>query len=355
MKLLDRYIGSNVLKSCLIVMLALVSMFALLDLVDQMDDIGKGRYRLKDALWFVFLKLPGLAIDLLPVSTLLGALIGLGGLAAGSELVAMRAAGISASRIGWAAVKAGAVLIFIAAMAAEFVAPPLEQTAQTRRWQAMSENNVLRTRNGFWARNETSFINVRNFINGDIPADIDIYEFDTGGNLRVFTHAARADILNRDEWLLHDVVQQTITGPQILSRSLPQMSWQPFLKGPQIQMLVLAPESLAPSELYENMRDLKRRGQKADRYEFVLWSKLSMPLATIAMLLLVMPSVFGPLRSSSTARRIILGTAIGLAFYLVNRVVGHLGLLLRLNAAVTALTPATLLMLVAVAMLRKVR
>lgn len=355
MRRFDRYIGSSVLKSCLIVMLALVSMFGLLDLVDQLDDVGKGRYRLGDALWFVFLNLPGLAISLLPVSTLLGALIALGGLASGSELVAMQAAGVSAARIGWSAVRAGVLLILAAMAVAEFVAPPLEQTAQTRRWQAISEADASRTRHGFWARNETSFINVRKFLNGEIPSDIDIYEFDAGGNLRVFTHAARADIRGQGEWLLNDVTRQAIDGPLVQTQHFDQTSWRPFLKAPQVEMLTLPPESLAPSDLFNYVRDLKRRGQKADRYELVFWSKLSMPLATVAMLLLVMPSVFGPLRSSSTARRIILGSGVGLAFYLANRMIGHLGLLLKLDAALTALAPATALTLVAMVLLRKVR
>lgn len=355
MRLLDRYVGGEVLKSCLIVMLALVALFSLFELVDQLDDVGKGRYRFGDALWFVSLTLPGLAIRLLPVIALLGILIALGGLASGNELVAMQVAGISARRIGWSAVRAGILLTLAAMAVAEFVAPPLEQTAQTRRSQAISAADASRTRHGFWARNETSFINVRAFRNGEIPSDIDIYEFDVEGNLRIFTHAARADLLSQRQWLLNEVTRQTIDGFRIVTERFDQMRWKPFLKATQIEMLTLPPESLSPTDLFNYVHDLKRRGQKADRYEFAFWSKLSMPLATVAMLLLAIPSVFGPLRFSSTASRIILGSGVGLAFYLANGMIGHLGLLLKLDAALTALAPAAILCLVAMALSSKMR
>ena len=53
MKILDRYLGRSFLRSWLSVNLVLAGLFSFLELAKQLDDIGKGRYSLTDALLYV--------------------------------------------------------------------------------------------------------------------------------------------------------------------------------------------------------------------------------------------------------------------------------------------------------------
>ena len=90
------------------VMGVLLALMTLLNFIGQQDDIGEGTYDVKGAFIVTFLHLPQQAYELLPIGALIGAIIGLGGLARDSELTILRAAGVSISRIALSAGFAGA-------------------------------------------------------------------------------------------------------------------------------------------------------------------------------------------------------------------------------------------------------
>jgi len=143
MKTLDRYIGSRFIWGFLLVMLILVFLFSFLELVVQLDDVGKGNYQVLDCFLFVALTLPTRILDLVSLSALLGSILALGMLADRGELVAMRAAGLSVGRICVSVLAAGGLLMMLTGIVAEFVAPPLEQQARTRRSLAISGSPTM--------------------------------------------------------------------------------------------------------------------------------------------------------------------------------------------------------------------
>ena len=95
MRKIDRYISTSFLGGCIPVLVLLLSLFSVLSLSEELEDVGEGTYRLVDALLVVVFSLPALAVTLLPVTVLLGGLLGLGALANNLELISMRAAAIS--------------------------------------------------------------------------------------------------------------------------------------------------------------------------------------------------------------------------------------------------------------------
>jgi len=80
-------------------LLLLLALFSFMALAEELEDIGKGSFTLADALMVVFLTTPKRIVELLPVTTLLGGLIGLGAMANHRELIAIRTIGISKQRI----------------------------------------------------------------------------------------------------------------------------------------------------------------------------------------------------------------------------------------------------------------
>lgn len=339
MRRIDRYLGYSVLRGYLVVLLVLVSMFGLLQFQDQLGDIGDGRYGWPEALLYVLMKLPGLAVDLVPIIALLGTLLGLGRLAAGSELVIVQAAGVSRLRIAWSTLKPGILLVVLALALAQFVVPTLDRRAEAERSHALAETPELPTEHGFWFRDGLRFLNVRSLQHGRIPVGIDIYQFDREGHLTRFIHAQRADISGRGQWLLTGVTQKDISQNGIDTRHLATLPWRSFLTERKLSTFLIGPESLSLSDLYQYVSDLQRRGQNTGRFELVLWQKLSMPFAAWGLILLAIPLVFGPLRSTSTGARVSIGAVLGLTVYFGNQVVGHAALLWGLDPALGALVP----------------
>ena len=84
---------------------------ALYMFIDQQDDIGTGHYTALAAFGYTLLNLPQHAYELLPITALIGSLLGLGSLARGSELTVVRATGVSVARLAGIALLAGLLLV----------------------------------------------------------------------------------------------------------------------------------------------------------------------------------------------------------------------------------------------------
>ncbi|MGI9570593.1 MAG: LptF/LptG family permease, partial [Desulfobulbia bacterium] len=184
MKTLDRYIGVRFIQCFLLVIFILVSLFSFLELVAQLDDIGKGNYQLLDVFAYIGLTIPRRVLDMVPMAALLGSIIALGMLADKGELIVMRASGLSVQRICFSVLATGALLMLATGILEEYVAPPMEQHARLSRSLAISDTGILLTKDGFWARQGNSFIHVGKTLSGGIATGLDVYEGDKEGGLR---------------------------------------------------------------------------------------------------------------------------------------------------------------------------
>ncbi|MBV8784251.1 MAG: LptF/LptG family permease, partial [Gammaproteobacteria bacterium] len=110
MSILDRYLMRSILGSVALVVSVLLALGALFTFIDQQEDIGSGNYTALGAFWYTLLNLPLQAFELLPISALIGALLGLGSLARGSELTVIRATGVSVLRLAGMALIAALAL-----------------------------------------------------------------------------------------------------------------------------------------------------------------------------------------------------------------------------------------------------
>ena len=96
--MMDKHIGRAVLVTSAVVLFAFVALTSIFNLVEELRGDG-GAYQFQEALWYVALTTPRRVYELLPFVVFLGSLIGLGTLASHSELVVLRAAGVSVQRI----------------------------------------------------------------------------------------------------------------------------------------------------------------------------------------------------------------------------------------------------------------
>jgi lipopolysaccharide export system permease protein len=353
MKTLDLYIGSHFIRGLVLIILILLTLFSFFELVTQLDDVGKGDYRIIDAFIFVGFTLPRRMLDLLPISTLLAGIIALGLLADHGELIAMQAGGLSVRRICFAVLGTGTILILAAGILAELVIPPLEQQARSRRSRAINGTGVTLTKQGLWARSGMDYIHVGKTLIGGKATNIDIFECDEQGRLRIYTHAREATIQADKKWVLNDITRKTFTEQGTDVQKLSTLTLDSFLSTDQVNILELPPDSLSSSDLNQYIVALRQSGQNADRYALALWRKMSVPLTTGAMVLLSLPFIFGSTRKITAGRRIMVGSLVAIIFYFADQVIVHLGLLLSLNPFITALIPVVLISSIALWKMRR--
>ena len=125
MGLLSGYLMRTILASTIMVMLVLLALAGLFEFISQLDDT-QGNYGIPQALLFTLLRLPQLSFEMIPIAALIGSLLGLGGLANNSELVVMRTAGLSVTRLAGMVAISGVVLVIFTAVIGEYIGPPLD-------------------------------------------------------------------------------------------------------------------------------------------------------------------------------------------------------------------------------------
>lgn len=353
MKIINRYLALQVLMGLGIATAVLLPLFSFLDLLDQLDDVGKGTYRIQDAFLHTALLLPRRFVQLAPFIALLGNVIALGRLAVNSELTALRVAGVSPIRISLAPLGVGLILLLFMVVLEQFVAPQLQQRAISSRAVALDKSAALGKNLGIWTRDERNILRIGEMLHAKKAADIEVMHFDDNGFLLTYTYAKYADIITDHLWELSDVTIKTFTEQRIESASTKSMNWRSFLNPDDISTLTKSPESLSPIELFLHVRFLRATGQEADAYALALWRKAGGALTTIAMLLLSIPFVFGSVRTG-LGNKLVLASMLGISVYLFDQVIANVGLLLHLNPALTALGPGLVLIALANFWLRRV-
>ena len=117
----------------------------------------------------------------------------------------------------------------------------------------------------------------------------------------------------------------------------------PGLLSPELlNVVTIDPEDLSARDLYRYARYMRDNGLDPGRYELAFWKRVVAPLAGLVMLFLSIPFVFGPLRSVGTGQRLLWGVLTGVAFYLVNQTMTHMGQVYGLPALLSALLPPML-------------
>ena len=158
--ILGRYVVRTVLGYTALVMIVLLALGALFMFIGQQDDIGVGNYTATQALLFVALNLPSYLFQLLPVAALIGSLLGLGNLARGSELIVMRASGVTTLRFCLWLGTAGLILASLMFVIGEYVAPPLGQYARQLKVFAKFDEFNLAGNRATWVRDGDTIISV---------------------------------------------------------------------------------------------------------------------------------------------------------------------------------------------------
>lgn len=327
MTLIDRYIFKVVIGTALTALLMLLALETFFTFLAELEDLGVGHYGVAEILKYVLLILPGLAYQTFPMALLLGGLLGMGMLASGNELVVMRAAGLSVSRLVWATLKVGLLLGLVAMALSEFLAPPMERSAQELRSTAKSSNIVIREGRGFWAKDGAYFIQVRAVLPEARLADIYVYEMGKESELKSVTRAQSARYQD-GQWILEGVNRSLLQSDRVITDHLDSLIIEESVINPDmLEVLAADPEDLAMRDLLTYIDYLKSNGLEAKEYQLAFWSKMFTPFSNIAMLFVAMPFVFGSQRQIGMGQRLLIGICLGLLFFLGNRLLGNLVLL----------------------------
>jgi len=242
----------------------------------------------------------------------------------------MRASGASIIQVGWAVIRVGIPLAIATFLAGEYVAPPAERLAQTVRAAAMGNATGVvaqQFESGFWFKQDFTFVNIRTVLSDMTLVGVRIYEFDRDLRLTAVRAAESGRFAGDGKWTLEQVRVTEIGHDSATVSSLPSWQWQSVLQPSILTVYQVAPERLALSTLYDNIRVLGSNAQKTSRFEIAFWSKVLYPVAVLVMMLLALPFAQFQRRAGGVGFRIFAGTMLGLAFWLIQQLFSYLGVL----------------------------
>jgi len=350
MRIVNRYLAREIIGSTLVVAIGLLSMFSFFDLIQELDSLGQGNYNLGLVLLFVLLSIPGHIYEVAPVSVLLGTLYALAQFSRHSELVVIRASGVSRAKIGMILLRIGAVFAILTFIIGELVTPISEKTAQKMRLQAKDDVVAQEFRSGLWIKDGTSFVNIEEVLPDSSLRDIHIYEFDPDFHLRIVNNA-KTGFYENERWNLHNVTQVAFNGKKAQSVHYEQAYWDSVIKPELLNILLVVPEKMAAWNLYSYIKHLNENHQKTSRQQIALWSKVVYPIACLVMVVLALPFGFLQQRAGGMGAKIFAGIMIGISYQVFNRLFVHVGLLNDWPPILSAATPTLLFLMSGVGML----
>ena len=353
LKVLSRYVKLNALLAIIAAVIglwALQLVFSYLSELDSLDD----NYTMGEAIKYIFYRSPYFLEQFIPTGALLGAVVGLGLLANNSELVVLRAAGVSVYRIvGWV-LQPALIFVILALSINQFVLPYSNQLAKA----INSEDNssLVTSVRGYWTvqpRFESAedgstkpdgsdilYIDYAD-VKGNI-GEVKRWHLDNNGNLQTAIHAEGGQYIGREpldaasskpseqyryEWQLNNMTKLTINqGFESSQAVLPSDTLSLPFAPESVYLLTRQAEDLSLTQLYEHRQFMRQQGQRSLSHELAFWQKLLSPLSILSLVIVACSFVFGSLRTHSLGLRIVVALLFGLLFSYVQDLVGFVSL-----------------------------
>ena len=353
MMLLERYIAKSVCAGIVMVTFLLSGLQVFVLFIKQIEDLGRQGFGILEAGMFVILQMPQQVYQFFPIVSLLGALIGLGTLANHRELIVMRASGLSILQMTLTVLKTALMMSLLVTIVGETLIPKMAYYANNRKMQALSGGQTLRTASGVWLREHNNFIFVGKINSDNSLENVFQFRFNDDHQLIVAKKIQAIHYQNK-VWEALGVEQTEFLGQETKSTKIKKEPWDATVQPSLLKLSSTSPDEMSFIELHHYLQEKKRNYQTDVSYQLAYFQRLLQPLATAVMMLLAIPFIFGPLRSSTMGLKFLLGSATGFSFYILSRLFNLVGQIYQLPPIVAVPIPILLFTLLGLYMMRRV-
>ena len=351
-KRLAFYLAKLFVLRSLAVLAALVIILQTLDLLGESGKILRNPANGDAELWqYVSLRVPQLISRFLPFAVLLGTLITLATLNQNSEIVSMKAAGISAHQIVAPLVLASVLIAGVTFVFQERIVTRASATLDT--WEAVDYGPMppeSRTSQNVWVRHGDDLIFARLASGRGAETrlrDVRIYERTGGTLLSIVT--ARSGRPQGKAWLLEDVERFEVANTRVTR--MPTILVGMGVDPTQFTLAHVDPDQRDFPALKDAIQQMKAAGRPTSALEAGLWHKVSGPLSVLLMPLLAGVAAFGLARSGQLFLRVVLGMALGFAYFVADNFALAMGNFGAYPPALAAWAPFVLFLLIGEAVL----
>lgn len=317
---LTAYLAKTFIVRIIAVLVMLVLVLLMLDLLSNTGKVlaapGNGQ---AEVLEYASLRAPQLISRFLPYSVLLASILTLATLNQNSEVIAMKAAGLSAHQV-----LAPLLLTALVASGLSFAFNERVLTRANATLSAWQANNYTKMPVASGAKANVFVTDGTNILyavnaNGTGPSmtleGVTYYTRAPSGAIAIETRAARATYASPG-WKLIDATQFEVATAE--SARLPSVVLGKDLTPEQIDLGSVNPDGQSLWQLSRSIADYREAGRRTAELEAKWWHKISGPLSAALMPLLGAVAAFGLARSGQLFLRAVIGMALGFAYFVVD-------------------------------------
>ncbi|WP_105530206.1 LPS export ABC transporter permease LptG [Solimicrobium silvestre] len=363
MNTLEKYFAREISRSVLFVLLAFVALLAFFDIVNEVKSVGIGGYTLANALYYVFLGIPGNVYEYMPLAALIGTIFVMAQFASRSEFTIMRVSGFSTFQAIKMLLKIGLAFVVVTFVFGELFAPYTFKMAERYKISVMPSSHKQDFQSGLWTKDlirtggltgeviGSRFLNVNIVDPSGKLIGIDFYDLDTQFRLIKKVTAATAEYQGGSVWRLSHAEETyfplSLNDTEMTPVEVKELDHVDLIS--EITPAILLASSadndtdrMSAYDLKLYSKHLVDNKQSAEKFEIAFWKKVIYPFAVLVMMALALPFAYLHFRSGGVSLKIFTGIMIGVGFYLLNNVFAHIGLLHTWPPFVTAVLPSLL-------------
>lgn len=329
------------------VLAGLVLVLQTLDLLSESGYILAHPGNGEAAIWrYVSLRTPQIIASFLPFSVLGATIITLATLNHNSEVIAMKASGLSAHQVLAPLIVASLGVAIVSFAFNDRVVS--RATATLNQWKKVDYGAVPidhGDRLNVWVRDGDDLVQVgqvRGRGNAAQLRDVTIYDRQ-GGALVSIVHAARGH-REGNGWRLSDATRFTVASGKLSRVRTPLVATG--VRPDQFTLSSVDPDGLSFSGLRAAISDLADAGRPTKALEGSMWHKISGPLSAMLMPILGAVAGFGLARSGKLFIRAVVGMALGFAYFVADNFALSLGNLGAYPPFLAAWAPFLLFLLI---------
>jgi lipopolysaccharide export system permease protein len=290
------YIARKFFYNVVRVQIALFALLLLIVAAEVMQFFAERGVDAKVHIQLILVTLPASLSNTFPLVVLLGSMFTFLGMSRSSELVIVRASGISALKMLLAPTVVTIMIGLITITAWNpILAATIRKTNEIRAaYTGQGGNQLSISRDGLWLRqtgeNSNFIIHARNSSrNGDILYGVRFHEFSTDGELVRRIEATRAE-LQPGAWKLSRATQWRFLDKNLFEtadiRPYSEITLPTDLTSDRILSSFAAPNTISVWNLPAFIEQLNASGFSAVRHEVFLQSQYATPLMLVAMMLI---------------------------------------------------------------------
>ena len=283
MRIVSRYINTQIFKAVLFVTTGFLALFAFFDVLNDLSFTSRtaNTYGLGNSMAYIVMLLPGHTYELLPIAVLIGAVFVMASLAQSSEFTILRTSGLGPWRALRSLLWLGVLFTAATFLIGDYLAPRTEKLAQY--YKARFEGSVTKGHTGAWIKESINghdrIVNVQELTPEGQMRNVRIFDFDAQGFLTQLRKAESASFAEHS-WQLNNVnsnllgMGDGLPQSRVTRNHMPSEIIETGIAPTMVAAALLKPDRMSTIELYQYIRHLKQNNQSADLYEIRFWRKL---------------------------------------------------------------------------------